>query len=162
VTEGEVSETVRRNARRTDAVVIATVLVLVIAAGFWWWQTHRPPPTAAEPAGVVMETERAGDLLVTLSTTDGQLRQGRSTFTIEFRSATTHQLVDVGTLHVNPTMVMPGMAMQAATELIDGSPPGRYRLTGNFGMAGIWKLNLDWSGNGPIARGSVVVNGDVQ
>jgi hypothetical protein len=90
------------------------------------------------------------------------MRQGRATFTIEFRSALTHQLVDVGTLHVNPTMVMPGMAMQATTTLIEASPPGRYRLSADFGMAGIWKLNLEWSGTATTARGSLVVNGDVQ
>ena len=148
--------------RRTVAIALAGCLALTGIAGVWWWRTHQAAQSSIEPAGVVMETERSGDLIVLLSTTDGVLRQGRDTFTIEFRSATTHQLVDVGTLHVNPTMVMPGMAMQATTALIEASPPGRYRLSADFGMAGIWKLNLEWSGTATTARGSLVVNGDVQ
>jgi hypothetical protein len=109
----------------------------------------------------VFETARAGDLIVTLRSADGVLRQGRP-FTIEFRSATTNQLVDVGTVRVAANMSMPGMLMQAETHVTGASPPGRYQATGDFGMAGVWKLNLEWSGSAAAGAGSLVMNGDVQ
>ena len=57
-------------------------------------------------------------------------------------------------------MAMPGMLMSAKTEVTRTSVPGRYHVTGEFTMAGVWKLSLEWSG--PAGRGAVVLNGDVQ
>jgi hypothetical protein len=68
--------------------------------------------------------------------------------------------VDVGDLHVNATMMMPGMLMSASADVIRTSVPGRYQVSGDFEMAGIWKVALEWSG--AAGRGSVVLNGDVQ
>ena len=148
---------------RRQSVVWALVAVIAIAAagGVWWWTSRSTAPAADVPSGVVIETARAGDLVVTIRSADGALRSARP-FTIEFRSPTTNQLVDVGTVHVAATMAMPGMVMQATTKIGGASPPGRYQATSDFSMAGVWKLNLEWSGSGAVAAGSLVINGDVR
>jgi Cu(I)/Ag(I) efflux system membrane protein CusA/SilA len=148
--------------RRRIGWAIAAVVV-VIATGGVWWYTQRDrahPPDAA--AGVVIETARAGDLVVSLVSADGALRQGRSSFFVEFRSASTNQLVDAGTLRVGATMTMPGMSMQASTDVSGASPPGRYQVSSQFSMAGVWKLNFEWSGGTGAPAGSLTINGDVQ
>ncbi len=90
----------------------------------------------------------------------GFIAQGRGAFILEFRSGVSNALVDVGDVHVDGTMAMPGMLMSASTEVARTGVPGRYQVSGDFSMAGIWKLTVEWSG--PAGRGSVVVNGDVQ
>ena len=38
--------------------------------------------------------------------------------------------------------------------------PGLYDATGDFGMAGSWRMAIEW--NGPAGRGSAVFEGNVQ
>jgi hypothetical protein len=57
-------------------------------------------------------------------------------------------------------MSMPGMPMSGAIEMSRTSTAGRYTATGQFGMSGIWKMNVQW--DGPAGRGSVPVEGNVQ
>jgi len=90
----------------------------------------------------------------------GRLRQGRSEFQIEFRSAKTNELVDVGTVKSGAAMSMPGMVMSGGVTVTRAGTPGRYRATGEFGMAGAWQMTIDW--NGPAGRGSVSFEGSVQ
>jgi hypothetical protein len=80
-------------------------------------------------------------------------------FTIEFRSAGTNQLVDVGDVRVASAMTMPGMAMSGGIEVRRLSV-GSYEGTGEFGMSGAWRFSLEW--NGPAGSGSLSFNGDVR
>ena len=151
------------SAGRRRTAWAAAALVVVIATGGIWWYTQRDrahPPDAA--AGVVIETARAGDLVVSIVSADGALRQGRASYFVEFRSASTNQLVDAGTLRVGATMAMPGMSMQASTDVSRASPPGRYQVSSQFTMAGVWKLSFEWSGASGVPAGSLTINGDVQ
>jgi hypothetical protein len=89
----------------------------------------------------------------------GTLRQGRNTFTIEFRSAG-GSLVDVGTVRASANMPMPGMVMSSGLEVSRTSVPGRYQATAEFGMAGAWQMTVEW--DGPVGHGSVNFQGPVQ
>ena len=55
---------------------------------------------------------------------------------------------------------MPGMPMFGSIVVQRTDVPGRYRAEGDFGMAGTWRLNVDW--DGPKGRGSVAFSGSVQ
>ena len=90
---------------------------------------------------------------------DGTLRQGRNSFTIEFRSAA-GALVDVGSVSASANMSMPGMVMPGGVQMRPTAVPGRYEGTAEFGMAGAWPISIEW--NGPAGQGSVNVEGTVQ
>jgi len=98
-------------------------------------------------------------LQIVLLSPTGVLRQGRNTFTVEFRSAS-GGLVDAGTVSGSANMTMPGMAMSGGLQLTSTGVPGRYRATAEFGMAGAWPLVIQW--DGPAGRGSVSFEGMVQ
>ena len=89
--------------------------------------------------------------IVLLSPT-GALQQGRNAFTVEFRSAN-GSLIDVGAVRSSANMTMPGMAMSGGVQVSRTTVPGRYQATAEFGMAGAWKMAIEW--NGPAAHGSV-------
>jgi hypothetical protein len=108
----------------------------------------------------VLETVRADDLVITLSKADGALRQGTNAFRIEFRSARTNQLVDVGTVMLGAAMTMPGMVMTSPTAITPTGQAGVYDATGEYSMAGSWQMTLEW--NGPAGRGSASFDGEVQ
>ena len=119
-----------------------------------------PQAEAEAPGGAVLQTVRSGDLAITLSNPSGALRAGDNAFRIEFRSARSNQLVDVGTVHLNANMTMPGMAMTGTTSVEKGDRPGVYLAAGSFGMSGAWDMTLEW--NGPEGRGSAAFKGSVQ
>ena len=52
-------------------------------------------------------------------------------------------------------MVMSGGLQVSATGV-----PGRYSVTGEFGMAGAWQMATEW--DGPAGKGSVNFEGGVQ
>ena len=96
---------------------------------------------------------------VVLLSPDGALHQGRNSFTIEFRSAR-DQLVPVEDARATANMAMPGMLMSSGLQLAATGTPGRYDATAEFGMAGSWQMQVEWSGSG--AGGSVSFQGAVQ
>ena len=106
-----------------------------------------------------MQRVQSGGLQIVLMSPTGTLRQGRNTFTIEFRSAG-GALVDVGTVRGSANMSMPGMVMSGGLQLTPTGVPGRYQATAEFGMAGAWPMALQW--DGPAGRGSVTFEGMVQ
>src|SRR5919201_5226929 len=55
-------------------------------------------------------TQKTKDLVITLLSDSGQWTQGKNTFVLAFTSVTTQQPVDVGTVALNTSMPMPGMA----------------------------------------------------
>ena len=143
-------------ARRLRLVVLAGVILAVVTAGWWIWRAPASDPSAGT---TVIQTVPAGDLSVTLRSTTGALRQGRSEFLVEFRDTATGELADVGRLDLAAAMPMPGMVMSAGAEVFPAGT-GMYRVVADFGMAGAWRLALEW--NGPRGQGSVTFNGEVQ
>ena len=142
--------------RPTYAVVASLALVLILGVG--GWVLSRQSSTA--PGGVVLETVRSGDTVVTLSNQDGELRLGANTFRIEFRSAETNELVDAGDVRLAASMDMPGMPMSGDIAISRTNRPGVYTATGSFGMAGSWQMTIEW--DGPAGRGSAAFEGNVQ
>ena len=102
---------------------------------------------------------KSGELDVVLLSDDGALNQGKDAFVIEFRNAD-GTLQDAGTVTTSANMAMPGMTMPGSVQVEPAAVPGRYRASGDFGMAGGWQMKVEW--NGPAGRGSAVFDGDVQ
>ena len=116
-------------------------------------------PTA-QSVGTVVQTIRAGDLDIALLSPTGTLRQGRNSFTFEFRRTGSTTLVDVGSVRASANMPMPGMVMSGGLQVTPTGVPGRYAATAEFGMAGAWQMAIEW--NGPAGQGSVNFQGGVQ
>jgi hypothetical protein len=135
-------------------------LVIVALAGAGWWVWTRQPQPASDATGAVLETIRSGDLAVTLSNPEGQLRAGSNRFRVEFRSAATNERVDVGTVQLAASMTMPGMVMNSPMTITSTGQPGVYDATGDFGMSGSWRMTIEW--NGQAGRGSAAFEGNVQ
>jgi hypothetical protein len=115
----------------------------------------------AEEAPALKEVQRvhSGALDVVLLSPTGALRQGKDSFVLEFRAAD-GQLVDAGTVNVNATMVMAGMApMLGQTTINPTSTRGRYEMTSDLNMAGSWRFSIEW--DGPAGRGSTSLQGTV-
>jgi len=89
----------------------------------------------------------------------GNLHQGRNSYSVEFRSAD-GALIDVGVVRASANMTMPGMVMSGGVEVSRATVPGRYQATAEFGMAGAWKMAIEW--DGPAGRGSVDFEGTVR
>jgi hypothetical protein len=120
------------------------------------WRAHR---SVEAPAGTPVQQIRSDDLTIVLLSPSGTLRQGRNTFTIEFRKEN-GSLVDVGAVRTSANMIMPGMAMSGGVQVGRTTTPGRYQATADFGMAGAWKMAIEW--DGPAGRGSVNFEGTVR
>ena len=139
----------------------AGVVALIAVISFVVWRT-RPGgiESTAQRAGAVVQTVRAGDLDIALLSPTGTLRQGRNSFTLEFRRTGTTTLVDVGSVRASANMTMPGMVMSGGLQVTPTGVPGRYAATAEFGMAGAWPMAIEW--NGPAGQGSVNFQGGVQ
>jgi Cu(I)/Ag(I) efflux system membrane protein CusA/SilA len=152
-------ERVRGTLRRL--AIAAGVVALIALTSFVLWRTR---PGGGEPApqsaGTVVQTIRAGDLDIALMSPTGSLRQGRNSFTFEFRRTGTTTLVDVGTVRASANMAMPGMVMSGGLQVTPTDVAGRYAATAEFGMAGAWQMAIEW--NGPAGQGSVNFQGGVQ
>jgi len=147
---------------RRRAFVGGFVALVILAGSFTAWKLlgrGAGPPAIAVQDRSIVQTVRAGDLDIVLLSPDAALRQGRNSFTIEFRRAG-GVLVDVGTVRASGNMVMPGMAMSSGLRVTPSGVPGRYVATAEFGMAGAWQMAIEW--NGPAGQGSVNFQGSVQ
>jgi Cu(I)/Ag(I) efflux system membrane protein CusA/SilA len=145
-----------------SALAGAAVVAGIVLATLLIWKMA-PPSRDADPgagAAAVVQTVRSGDLEIVLLSPTGTLRQGRNTFTIEFRRAGSNAPVDVGAVHATANMPMPGMLMPGDLQVASTGVPGRYAATAQFGMAGAWQMSIDW--NGPAGQGSVKFEGSVQ
>ena len=103
---------------------------------------------------------RSGMLDIVLLTPHEGLRHGKDTFVIEFRSAAGGALVDVGMVRGSATMPMAGTPMFGTVEVERTGVPGRYAATGDFNMAGTWRMTIQW--DGAAGPGSVTFPGTVQ
>jgi Cu(I)/Ag(I) efflux system membrane protein CusA/SilA len=150
---------VRGSSRRLAIAAGCVALVAVISFVVWRSRPGGSEPTA-QSAGAVVQTIRAGDLDIALLSPTGTLRQGRNSFTFEFRRTGTTTLADVGTVRASANMSMPGMVMSGGLQVTPTGVPGRYAATAEFGMAGSWQMAIEW--NGPAGQGSVNFQGGVQ
>lgn len=101
----------------------------------------------------VIQTRKAKDVVVTLSSESGQWTQGSNSFVLEFTSPATKQPVDVGEASLSTSMTMPGMApMLAGAPLTPDKTPGRYTGTISFPDSGTRQVTVRW--DGPAGKGS--------
>jgi Cu(I)/Ag(I) efflux system membrane protein CusA/SilA len=144
------------------AAIVALIIVGVAGAGWLLWTNFgaRTPATDAVSTADVVRTIRSGGIDVVLRAPGGVLRQGRNTFTIEFRSADGGALVDAGSVRASANMTMPGMVMSSGMQVQPTGTRGRYAGSAEFGMAGAWQMTIDW--DGAAGRGSVSFEGAVQ
>jgi YtkA-like protein len=99
-----------------------------------------------------VQTQKAGDVVVTVLSETGSIKNGANDFFLEFRKTDGNQLIDVGTVDVAPVMEMAGMApMMGSATVMPTETPGRYRVTGSLTMAGLWKFNVKF-GSGQTVR----------
>src|SRR5258706_8602754 len=145
--------------RSVGAVV---VVIAAVAIGAWWvTERARTGTTSNRTTGLsAVQAVRSGDVTIALVASDGRLRQGRNVFGIEFRSTKTGELLDVGDVRAGVAMPMPGMVMSGGLTVTASGRPGRYDAVAEFGMAGLWKWTIEWSG--PSGSGSVAFEGSVQ
>ena len=117
--------------------------------------------SSSGPAAKEIESHTAGDMVITLSNEKGELAQGQNTFIIAFRSASTKQPVDAGTIMLSASMAMPGMApMVAPIEISPAGKPGQYAVKADFGMSGSFAVDVRW--DGPGGRGSTSFHSSVR
>lgn len=102
---------------------------------------------------------RSGAVDIVLFSRDGVLHL-KDPFTIEFRSVSGGDLVNVGAVRASATMPMPGMPMFGSLEIRPTNAPGRYIANAKLEMAGGWRIALEW--DGPAGRGAVNFAGTVQ
>jgi hypothetical protein len=112
---------------------------------------------SAPDAGPLKQLQkvRSGDVDVMLLSETGTLAQGKNSFVLEFRSPD-GSLRDVGTVRATATMPMAGMAPMFGTlDLRPSDAPGRYLVTGEFGMTGTWQIKVEWQGGSATLSGAV-------
>jgi hypothetical protein len=136
------------------ALVAATVVAISLRGQFGRSEGGRGPA-----AGQVVQQVNASGLQISLLSPTGTLHQGRNTFAIEFRSPD-GRLVDAGAVRASGNMAMPGMVMSSGLQVQRTDVVGRYQATAEFGMAGAWRMAIEW--DGPAGKGSVNFEGAVQ
>jgi Cu(I)/Ag(I) efflux system membrane protein CusA/SilA len=160
--EPQPDETPVASPRRAVIVGCALVSLLAVTSFAVWRIAGRGGGDNAtrQRDSTIVQTVRSGDLDINLRAETGALRQGRNTFTIEFRRGNGGPLVDVGTVRASANMSMPGMVMSGGLQTTPSDVPGRYLATADFGMSGAWHMAIEW--NGPAGQGSVNFQGSVQ
>jgi Cu(I)/Ag(I) efflux system membrane protein CusA/SilA len=156
-------DTPRRTSSRRAAIAATAVGILVVVGAYVALRPGGRGNGSSPPGGTdaaVIQTIPAGDLEIVLRSPEGALRQGRNTFSIEFRRRAGGTPVDVGTVLASGTMTMPGMVMPSGLQVTRTNVAGRYLATAEFGMAGAWQMAIEW--NGPAGQGSVNFQGSVQ
>jgi Cu(I)/Ag(I) efflux system membrane protein CusA/SilA len=143
--------------KRRVLVGVAAIALIMAAAGLV--QTRLARSADERPAGALVQQIRSGALTIALLSPTGTLHMGRNGYIIEFRGPN-GALTDVGAVHSSANMAMPGMVMSGGVEVARTTMPGRYQATAEFGMAGAWKMALEW--DGPAGRGSVDFEGSVR
>lgn len=106
-----------------------------------------------------LQKVRAGNIDVVLLSPRDALRHGKDDFVLEFRSAD-GKLVDAGAVRATATMPMAGMPMFGTIGVQRTADPGRYRASGEFSMAGTWRLGIEF--DGPAGKGSITLAQGIQ
>lgn len=107
--------------------------------------------------GKVIKTAPAGNnLTVSLATSDGVLKKGKTDFTLTFADSS-GKPVDVGAVAL--TFHMPQMgtmsAMNSAATFTTTDTPGVYRGGANIEMGGEWQVKITYEG--PAGRGQATL-----
>jgi Cu(I)/Ag(I) efflux system membrane protein CusA/SilA len=159
--EGEPDVSPRAGGRRRYVAALALAGLAAVAVALL---VSRKVPTQEGVTDTSMSAPiqrmGSGNLDIVVTSPSGALSQGRSSFVIEFRDASSGGLVDVGTVRVSAAMAMPGMAMSGGVRVRPTGTPGRYAAVGEFGMSGAWRMTVEWEG--PAGSGSVGFEGTVQ
>ncbi len=133
---------------RTIAVLTA---VIVLAAG-------SAIALAADMKPI--HTQKTKDVVVTLASESGQWKEGKNTFVLEFTAAQDKKPVDAGTVSLNTSMTMQGMAPMIAGATLTPDGPGRYRGTIEFADRGARQVTITW--DGPGGKGSTKFSAPVR
>jgi YtkA-like len=116
---------------------------------------------AGDPANMTeLQRLKSGTIDVVVLSPGESLKHGKDTFLIEFRSTSDGSLTDVGDVRASATMPMPGMPMFGSIDVQRTDVAGRYQASGEFSMAGAWRMTIEW--NGTNGRSSVAFTGTVQ
>src|SRR5512139_1165498 len=107
-----------------------------------------------------LQRARSGDLEIVLLARGDSLTHGRDKAVLEFRTGADRHLVDVGAVKASASMPMAGMAPMVGTVTISPSETGRYQLETETGMAGTWRLAVEW--DGPMGHGNVTLSSTVR
>ena len=103
----------------------------------------------------------SGAIEVILLAHGDALKPGKDEAVLEFRSGNDHHLVDVGTVKMNATMPMAGMAPMMGSSFVTGTEvPGRYTVATDLSMVGSWRISVEW--DGPAGKGSASFSGTVR
>jgi hypothetical protein len=107
-----------------------------------------------------LKRAKSGDIDVILLAKADALKQGKDEAVLEFRTGGDHHLVDVGTVKATAAMTMAGMAPMVGSVDAKKTEKGRYTLATDLGMAGTWRMTIEW--DGPAGKGSVALPGTVR
>ena len=107
-----------------------------------------------------VQRAKAGRVNVVLLSSEDSIKQGKSSFVVEFRDDAGN-LVDAGTVNLNATMPMAGMApMIGDCTVTPTATKGRYDVASDLSMSGTWRVQVAW--DGPAGKGSVSMPGSVR
>jgi YtkA-like protein len=107
-----------------------------------------------------LEQVKTGTMTVTLLSSHDSLNHGKDTFVVEFRSVPDGRLVDVGNVRGSANMPMSGTPMFGSIDVMPTAVAGQYAASGEFGMAGRWRMTIQW--DGPAGQGSITFSATVQ
>lgn len=113
--------------------------------------------TGSSGAPQVIQSAKAGDLTVTLSSNAGPLKHGENDLLVTFTDATGNP-VDVGAASLNFHMgAMGSMAeMNDRATLTTTDKPGQYRAQVKLQMGGSWEAQVAYQG--PQGTGKTTMN----
>jgi hypothetical protein len=122
---------------RPFGACVSAAAVLLLAA------CSRPAP----PATKEITSQTSGDVVVTLLGETGELARGQNRFILAFRSASTHQPLEMKDVSIASSMAMPGMApMVGSVEAKPAGAAGQYAVQADFAMSGVWQFEVRWDG----------------
>jgi hypothetical protein len=152
-TERKRPTTFKQLARFLIVLLVGTVL---FAGGYtaWNWWSSRSESAAVQITGEPIATRTVGELTISVY---GDLHNGQSEVLVKFTDAN-GQPKDVGEVRSNLGMNMPGMVMNAGSDVTKTSMPGVYRAKLQPQMGGDWVLKLSWQGPAGEGQAEIPVN----
>jgi hypothetical protein len=122
------------------------LLILFTAISLLWLGCSRGPAELKQ-----IQQQRSGDYIVSILNESGTVKQRSDHLTLEFRNASTNELVNVNNLQIQASMVMPGMGpMFGNLSSPKQVAAGQYDLEADFAMAGQWNLVITFDPNARV------------
>jgi hypothetical protein len=123
------------------ACALITLTPLVFLSG-----CDAPPPESR-----LVQEQRSGNVMVSLFSDTGEVREDSNNFALEFRDAETNEPISVENLQIQASMPMPGMAPMFGDVSTNASTtPGRYEFTADLDMVGGWNLIVTFDADGRV------------